>query len=225
MYVRYALFYTPPPGALDAAGASWLGWSSRLGEQQAPARGSHVTRAAPYGFHGTLVAPFTPRASEEVLIGAVADLATNLHPVQLDGLELSCEHGFFALRPLGDLGALVDLARRCVEQTHPLRQMPDEAELARRRRARLTARQDANLMRWGYPYVMQDFAFHMTLTGRIKRGQDDLRAAINQHFADALTGPMTLDALTLMGQRSDGHFVQLTRVPLTGTSASISPSA
>ena len=34
-------------------------------------------------------------------------------------------------------------------------------------RAGSPPRQDANLLRWGYPYVLEDFRFHMTLTERL----------------------------------------------------------
>jgi hypothetical protein len=38
---------------------------------------------------------------------------------------------------------------------------------ARRNPSALTPRQCDYLDRFGYPYVMEDFRFHMTLTGRI----------------------------------------------------------
>ncbi len=40
-------------------------------------------------------------------------------------------------------------------------------ELQRRRAANLTPRQEFLLMHWGYPYVLDEFRFHMTLTRRL----------------------------------------------------------
>ena len=36
---------------------------------------------------------------------------------------------------------------------------------------RLTPAQEALLMRWGSPYVMDEFRFHMTLTGRLAKAR------------------------------------------------------
>lgn len=59
------------------------------------------------------------------------------------------------------------LAADCVEAFDGFRRPADAAELAARRSRRLTARQDRLLMQWGYPYVFEEFRFHMTLTGRL----------------------------------------------------------
>ena len=62
---------------------------------------------------------------------------------------------------------VADLAQACVETFEPFRAPLAEEELARRRAVPLSARQEANLERWGYPYVAEDFRFHMTLTARL----------------------------------------------------------
>ena len=62
----------------------------------------------------------------------------------------------------------------------------DAAELAKRRAAGLTKRQDELLMRWGYPYVMDEFRFHLTLTGKLA---DPMREALSRALA-SLTAPL-----------------------------------
>jgi len=51
-------------------------------------------------------------------------------------------------------------------------------ELARRRQAGLTAAQDALLLTWGYPWVLDEFKFHLSLTGPLN--------ALNDNEVDAL---------------------------------------
>ena len=73
------------------------------------------------------------------------------------------------------------------------------------------------MLTWGYPYVFEDFNFHMTLSG----GLDAEVAAIaqpplSQLVADVLPADLTLDVLTLVGEDNAGMFHQLHRVPLSG---------
>ena len=57
-------------------------------------------------------------------------------------------------------------------------------ELARRRAAKLTARQEAHLLDWGYPYVLEEWRFHVTLTRRL----EDAARAEWQAAAEAALG-------------------------------------
>ncbi|MEM9580654.1 MAG: DUF1045 domain-containing protein, partial [Pseudomonadota bacterium] len=220
MFQRYAVFFTPPPGDLEAAGRSWLGWCSRLGVcvPQPDVPGLEIQaltrRASRYGFHATLVAPFFPAdgVTESDLQAETRCLAQLAQGVMLPPLDLSDQHGFFAFRPARPHEGLMSFAAQCVRRLHPLRALPSEQELARRRRARLSPRQEGYLMRWGYPYVMEDFNFHMTLTGRVNPDtQSRVRAAISAHFQDACIDAVPLGAVTLMGEAADGRFHQISR--------------
>jgi hypothetical protein len=90
-------------------------------------------------------------------------------PVTIPSLEVRRLGGFIAVVPTEPSAALADLAAATVAALDPFRAPPSEAELARRRKARLSDRQEALLMKWGYPYVMEEFRFHLTLTGRLDR--------------------------------------------------------
>ncbi|MCP6151516.1 DUF1045 domain-containing protein, partial [Klebsiella pneumoniae] len=61
--------------------------------------------------------------------------------------------------------ALEDLAGCAVVDLDPLRAPLTAAEMARRRPEDLSERQRDHLLAYGYPYVLADFRFHMTLTG------------------------------------------------------------
>ena len=120
-----------------------------------------------------------------------------------------------ALRPAQQTDALSDLASRIVEVFDPFRAPLTDGERARRMKANLSARQIENLDRWGYPFVGQDFQFHMTLTGRLKPVQmDRVKGELDNRFSSALRHPFTLDALTICGERSDGFFEVIERMTL-----------
>ncbi|SDC46127.1 DUF1045 domain-containing protein [Ruegeria marina] len=223
-FLRYAIYYVPPAGAPWAEFATrWLGWDMMAGQEVAhpDACGLDVAAltAAPrkYGLHATMKPPF--RLAEGRDFGALqagcAALAAGLAPVTLDGLEIARLGRFLALRPLGNVTALNGLAAACVTELDGFRAPASPAELERRRSARLTPAQDENLTRWGYPYVLDQFRFHITLTGRLDNGTLDRTCALLQkRLAPLLPTPFTLDALALVGEAADGRFHLIHRYAL-----------
>jgi putative phosphonate metabolism protein len=219
---RYAIYYTPE-GALAAAGAAWLGWDIAAGcvlEHSIYADidlSTLTARPRQYGFHGTLKPPFVLAKDTDLgmLQRAVQSLSGILEPVQLDGLDIASLGPFLALKPLGDQTALARLAQEVVTQLDRFRAPPSEAELARRRQSRLSPAQEQHLRDWGYPYLMDQFRFHMTLTGRLSREHEvKVRACAQSYFAPHLHKPITIDSLTLVGQDGNGMFRQIERFRL-----------
>ena len=76
-----------------------------------------------------------------------------------------------------------------------------DADLARRRRSPLTPEQDARLLAWGYPYVFEDFRFHMTLTGSVREPDTAARLmeALHPYFA-AQCGMHRFDSVSVFRQ-------------------------
>ena len=223
MYQRYAVYFTPT-GALAKAGASWLGWDLATGAVVAhpPVAGLDVAALTKtprkYGLHGTIKPPFrlSDGQTQKMLADAVETLCARLEPVTLDGLEVQRLGRFIALIPAGDASGLADLAAQTVTSLDAFRAPASDAELARRRKANLTPSQDHNLMVWGYPHVLDDFRFHITLTGRIHGDIAPVLAKLRAHFAPYLAQPLRIDSLTLTGQDDDGMFHEIRRFPLTG---------
>ncbi len=232
MFRRYAIYFTPAPGPLARFGADWLGWDLAAGGPGGvrpdvgplPAPADDLT-ATPrrYGFHATIKPPFA------LAVGATADaLAASLHafcashaPASLGRLRLVCvgspERAFVALVPHDEVRALGALAANTVRDLDGFRASPSEADLARRRSAGLSARQEANLVRWGYPWVIEDFAVHMTLTGPLPAATAEaVLNALTPAIAELTGQPVDVDALSLVGEDNTGHFHLLERVPLTG---------
>ncbi|MGB3244243.1 MAG: DUF1045 domain-containing protein [Sulfitobacter sp.] len=222
MFTRYAIYYAPG-GAFSRSGAAWLGWDIDTGRNVPhPVIEGHDIAALTqtprkYGFHGTIKAPFVlaDDTDEAGLIAATQDLCVSLKPASLEGLEVAAMGPFLTLVPKGDKSDLTEIAAKVVRSLDVFRAPPSEAELARRRKSNLTPEQDENLVRWGYPHVMDHFRFHMTLTGRVPRGViRDVKPLAEAYFAETLPAPFVIDALTLVGERSDGQCVTIQRIPL-----------
>ncbi|MEP2532152.1 DUF1045 domain-containing protein [Shimia sp.] len=226
-YRRYGIYDTPPAGALADFGANWLGWELTNGKPRShpliadlPAPIADITaRPRKYGLHGTIKPPFflAPDTDEQGLRAALAELCETLTPVRLDGLVLSQIGRFLALKVEGDQTPLADLASTVVQSLDHFRAPPSEAELARRRKSSLSPRQDALLTQWGYPYVMDEFRFHITLTGPMSQDHcAQTRAALTPHIAPLLPAPFDVDSLTLVGEDASGMFHEIHRYALSG---------
>jgi putative phosphonate metabolism protein len=221
--MRYAIYFAPRPGSpLDRRGACWLGRDAHTGEalDQPPLAGLERLTAEPrrYGFHATLKPPFALRegVEPEPLMRACAALAASLGSFEVR-LRAGMLDRFLALVPEGETAALEGLAERCVRELDGFRKPPSADELERRRRHPLTARQEANLLRWGYPHVFEDFRFHMTLTERLEpEDAERLLKAAHAHFAAELTEPVLIDGLTLFQEPQPGApFIALRHFPFT----------
>ena len=169
------------PGAgsgLDRFGAALLGYDAFTGEDLPFPEG--VLQAAPdwrgltgdprkYGFHATLKAPLSlaPGRTEAELVSACEAFAATPRAIPVITPVVGSISGFIAVIPAEPPAELIRLAADCVSEFDAFRAPLTEADRARRNPSRLTPRQREHLDRWGYPYVMDDFRFHMTLTGRV----------------------------------------------------------
>ncbi|MFI2770263.1 DUF1045 domain-containing protein [Sulfitobacter sp. M22386] len=207
------------------AGAAWLGWDLARGRAVAHPEVAGLDVAAltetprKYGLHATVKPPFVlaEGTSADGLLAKFKTLCTRLAPVTLDGLALTQLGRFLALTPEGDTAALNTMAAEVVRGLDTFRAPPTEADLARRRQANLTPVQEANLSQWGYPYVMEAFRFHITLTGKLPKGDlPQVTAALAPYITPHLPQPFVLDSLTLVGQAPDGMFHEVHRAALSG---------
>ena len=219
---RFAIYAAPGTGSADAAAAllreraeQWLG-RSVTGDPVRPGVPDGWTRAAVdamtvsarrYGFHGTLKAPFdlAEGRTPEELDAALARFAAGRKAVLVPRLRVARLGGFFALIPGAAAAELYALADEVVTAFDRFRAPPTEAELARRDPASLTPRQRELLKAWGYPYVLDEFRFHLTVTDRIPTArQSAVEAALNDWFAASIGATVPVDALALFTEAEPG---------------------
>lgn len=229
MSVRYAIYLAPPAdGPLWTFGSSVIGYDAETGSEPVPPALSGFDPATwndltaeprRYGFHGTLKAPFrlADGADEERLLAAVEALARGHHVFELAGLEVQALGNFIAVVPARPVPALLDLAADAVRELEPFRAPLSQAEIARRRPERLSHRQRELLDLYGYPYVMEEFRFHMTLTGPLaEEAQPHALNALCDAFAAGNANlPVTVADVAIYRQDSPSARFRLQhRVPL-----------
>jgi Protein of unknown function (DUF1045) len=228
---RFAVYYAPPAAnEWWRAGCRWL--------QRDPESGAALTAPAVpgltsglaeltseprrYGWHATLVAPFraAPGVTPAQIHAAALEWAARQHsvsvPVQVAQLER-----FVAVLPAGagaahqddSRAALGALAADAVRTFAALRAAPNAAELDKRRTMRLSARQEALMQAWGYPFVFEEFRFHMTLSNNIGPADAHAMQAWWQPRLPAL-GALPIDGAALFVQAAPAaDFILWQRLP------------
>lgn len=228
---RYALYYLPPEGSdWTVAATAWLGWDIAAGSPalhpdipDLPLPVEAITRTPrKYGLHATIKPPFflADGCDAAALTTACQSLCDRLGPIVLDGLDIARLGRFLALRPRGDDTALKHLAAACVAELDAFRAPASEAELTKRRAGGLTPAQDVLLLRWGYPYVMDQFRFHITLSGRLAPDRvAAVQAQLSSYLGPRLPEPFHISELALVGEAEDGQFHLIHRYTLSGASS------
>jgi hypothetical protein len=213
---RYALYWVPPrEHPVWVAGNAWLGRNPEMTDGAPPP--AHATQPWRYGFHATLKAPFRLRDGLDIkgLCHEIVRLARTSADFAMPPLRVGWLDGFLALQPAASLHAehpLWRLADRCVTELDPWRAPPDADERQRRERQAGSREQRLLLDTWGYPHVLSHWRFHMTLSDAAPSNADALRQRAEQHFAVALSQPLTAGGVALFAQlRTDGPFVLLRR--------------
>ena len=222
---RVALYWAPAADSpLAQLGAVWLGrdiTGAAVAARPAIAGFSdaeltELTKAPRhYGLHATLKPPFSLADGVDLsqLEAELSAATEDMVAFALPRLSLTWLDGFLALVPSAPCPALDALAAACVQSLDHFRRPASASELTRRRSSGLSARQDAHLLRWGYPYVLADFRFHLTLTGPIEAADaQQLIPQLADLFAPVLGQEVAVSEITLFGQRTaEMPFQQLRR--------------
>ncbi len=211
---RYAIYFFPHGSSLLARfGASLLGYDAATGAEVEPPDHplfhdplslGYTASPRRYGFHGTLKAPFhlaDGRTASE-LEDEIQAFAATQSSFDIT-LTLGLMQNFLALVLAEPSPAMDALAAACVRRFDLFRAPLTAEDRERRHPDQLTAEQVAALDQWGYPFVLDDFQFHMTLTGALEPRD---RAKIEPVLRDMVSNlPLTttVDGLGLFRQEGE----------------------
>jgi 2'-5' RNA ligase len=227
---RFAIYYAPPADSpLSAVGAAWIGRDAGSGEprDQPAAPGFEPSRFAAvttfprfYGFHATLKAPFElaeGKTRAEVFAAADAFAAPRRgFTLRLEPAALSA---FVALVEREASAEMQALHIGCLEAFEPFRAPLSAADTQRRLAAGLDETGRSNLARWGYPYVREQFKFHMTLSTALEAGEGEaLLMAAREVFSPVLAAPVPVDGVCVFEQEArDAPFRLVHRAMFAGS--------
>jgi len=203
---RYGIYYAPDASSsLWQLGCQWLGRDSVTGETfDQP---DFVSSPRRYGFHATLKPPFQLGVgySLDQLSYALEQFSNYQAPIDIGEMKLAAIGGYLAIVPTNQSDETEDFAAKCMQQFDHYREPMSAEQRARRMSGQLSERQIELLDLWGYPYVLDEFRFHMTLTDKLA---DDKSAktmtAAKNWFAAVIDNPVVLDRICLFEEPERG---------------------
>lgn len=154
---------------------------------------------------------------EDALLQAVDEFVKAKQPVALTGIAPNDHKGFHALT-LPNSKAVDEFAADVVKSFDRFRAPLSEQDRARRNPDKLSERQRHYLELYGYPHVLEDFGFHMTLSQRLDDAAESAsyHAWLSELFTNTVTQTPKLDRLAVFWQpdRSTA-FTRLAQFPVT----------
>jgi putative phosphonate metabolism protein len=224
---RYAIYHVPADGAFARFGAALLGYDALTARDidhppaaldAFPAWRDLTAAPRTYGFHATLKAPFRLRDghSETALVAAFDRFVAAPRTIPAIAPVVRAIGRFIAVVPETPVASLSQLADDCVTHFEPYRAPLTAQDRQRRLKSPLTPTQIAYLDLWGYPYVFDEFRFHMTLTGSLPAAEQDTVLTFLRHaFASLGLTSLAIGHVALLRQeRSDARFAVLRHAAL-----------
>ncbi len=215
-YDRY--FFTSshnPNGKFWKLGSAWIGYDAvrhkipkavlTLGLPK-EIHNKSVFTVRRKGFGAVFYPPFSLHKDvdfQDLCLGAKSFCQT-LVSFKTSVLKVHTQKGQISIELLGQDKRLTDFARECVLFFDQYREIGEPIHVSDRLKKALTQSQIDNLMRWGNPYLFDDFTFNIQLTGQIPEGMaSQLSELLQKQFMEHLSSGLVIGGLSLFGQNND----------------------
>ena len=209
------IFYTAPPSLKRTIFQRYIIKGKQAGDHVVI--GHKLKRAQKYGFHGTLKPPMRLKAEfgQTEFLSALRQLAADQKPFTIPQMCVKLIGNFLAITPSAPCPLLDQLATNLVVGLDGLRQPPDELEIAKRAGVGLTKQQHLLLKKWGYPYVREEFRFHLTLSDALDQNRSTaILHAARTIFGTVTQSPVQVSDVAAVGESETGMFHLIERVSL-----------
>lgn len=210
---RYAIYFTfAQDSPMYQLGMEWLGHDiyKKTSGIKKTLSGNNTEnniltkKARQYGFHATLKAPFRLRegTTKKQLKKTFKFYASKHRAFECNLLKVEQLGNFIALVPQKKCKKLNKLANDCTMTFETFRATLSAEEIIHRKPEKLTANQQLLLDKWGYPFVMDEFRFHITLTDALttEKLQHTL-PVLKEYFDPHLSQPLLINQIHLVRQK------------------------
>ena len=234
-YSRYAIYYAPPKeSSLEEFGRYWFGWDplnaklinnkhrinylNRFGIKNLINIDKNVLIAKKYGFHGTLIPPFklNKNYSTNTLFKKTEEIAKKFKKFKFYKFKLKKMNNFYAFVQNKKNNNINKLSNRLVRELFKFRSPLTKKEIDRRNPSKLSKLQLNILYKWGYPYLMSEFNFHMTLASEVTGIKLYLELKkIERNKEIILNEINNFDKIYIFGENQKGMFENLENFSLS----------
>ena len=234
-YSRYAIYYAPPKeSSLEEFGRYWFGWDplnaklinnkhrinylNRFGIKNLINIDKNVLIPKKYGFHGTLIPPFklNKNYSTNTLFKKTEEIAKKFKKFKFYKFKLKKINNFYAFVQNKKNNNINKLSNRLVRELFKFRSPLTKKEIDRRNPSKLSKLQLSILYKWGYPYLMSEFNFHMTLASEVTGNKlySELKK-IEKNKEIILNEINNFDKIYIFGENQKGMFENLENFSLS----------
>ena len=234
-YSRYAIYYAPPKeSSLEEFGRYWFGWDplnaklinnkhrinylNRFGIKNLINIDKNVLIPKKYGFHGTLIPPFklNKNYSTNTLFKKTEEIAKKFKKFKFYKFKLKKINNFYAFVQNKKNNNINKLSNRLVRELFKFRSPLTKKEIDRRNPSKLSKLQLNILYKWGYPYIMSEFNFHMTLASEVTGNKlyFELKK-IEKNKEIILNEINNFDKIYIFGENQNGMFENLENFSLS----------
>ena len=234
-YSRYAIYYAPPKeSSLEEFGRYWFGWDplnaklinnkqrinylNRFGIKNLKNIDKNVLIAKKYGFHGTLIPPFklNKNYSTNKLFKKTDEIAKKFKKFKFYKFKLKKINNFYAFVQNKKNSNINKISNRLVKELFKFRSPLTKKEIDKRNPSKLSKLQLNILHKWGYPYLMSEFKFHMTIASEVTGNKlyFELKK-IEKNKKIILNEINNFDKIYIFGENQKGMFENLENFSLS----------
>ncbi len=219
-YERYAIYYVPHyETELAEFGKSWFGYDLSEGETDRALHGLDMEFArqvtqkpARYGIHATLKAPFylEENSSLEQLLEKTDRFAKKRQRFTLGKLKIGWHGNTMVLVESEKNLQVNQFASQCVLKFEDFRAPLTMKERTRRLEQNLNMHQRLMLEELGYPFVLSEFQFHITLTKNMTEEEKrTVVPALQPELDKILQTPCEIDGIAVVGDPGNNQPFQM----------------
>ena len=172
---------------------------------------------AKYGFHATLKAPFRLKRNVKTknFYDVISHIAAQHSRFKIKGLKIVYSKKFTLITSRKPNKLLINLENDLVKHLDTFRAELNKTDIKKRIPDSLTIKQNKYLKEWGYPFVFDQFKFHMTLMNQNNNKlSNKQKLELEKLIYKISNNVIEFNEISLLGENKNGHFEEIKRFKL-----------
>ena len=177
----------------------------------------YCEQPAKYGFHATLKAPFRLKRNVKTknFYDVISHIAAQHSRFKIKGLKIVYSKKFTFITSRKPNKLLINLESDLVKHLDTFRAELNKTEIKKRIPDSLTFKQNKYLKEWGYPFVFDQFKFHMTLMNQNNNKlSNKQKLELEKLIYKTSNNVIEFNEISLLGENKNGHFEEIKRFKL-----------
>ena len=177
----------------------------------------YCEQPAKYGFHATLKAPFRLKRNVKTknFYDVISHIAAQHSRFKIKGLKIVYSKKFTFITSRKPNKLLINLENDLVKHLDTFRAELNKTEIKKRIPDSLTFKQNKYLKEWGYPFVLDQFKFHMTLMNQNNNKlSNKQKLELEKLIYKISNNLLEFNEISLLGENKNGYFEEIKRFKL-----------